>query len=234
MTLQVSIVKVNEETGEPVRDAVSGLCTTCGPGETGEFVGKIVKEDPSRSFDGYVNREATEKKVYRDVFKKGDLYFSSGDLLTVDDLGYVYFKDRTGDTFRWKGENVSTTEVESVVASFIGLSDVVVYGVTIPGCEGRAGMASIAVSAQDINLSDFLTHLRKSLPAYGVPCFVRLNEKGIETTGTFKLPKVSLQKEGYDPNVISDPLYFLDAQTRSYQKLDRSLYENILNGQIRF
>jgi solute carrier family 27 fatty acid transporter 1/4 len=171
--------------------------------------------------------------VYRDVFKKGDLYFSSGDLLTVDDLGYVYFKDRTGDTFRWKGENVSTTEVESVVASLVGLSDVVCYGVSVPGCEGRAGMASIAAAMEDIDMRVFYDHMRKSLPPYAVPLFVRLNQK-METTGTFKLPKVSLQKEGYDPNVISDPLFFLDVKSRSYQKLDDRSHEDILSGKIRF
>ena len=192
-----------------------------------------MKEDPSRSFDGYVNREATEKKVYRDVFKKGDLYFSSGDLLTVDDLGYVYFRDRTGDTFRWKSENVSTTEVESVIASFVGLSDIVVYGVPIASCEGRAGMATIAIHPDDMKLGDFLCHMRKCLPPYAIPCFVRLNQK-IETTGTFKLPKVSLQKEGFNPGSISDPIFYLDINSRTYQKLDQTVYQDILSGKIRF
>lgn len=192
-----------------------------------------MKEDPSRSFDGYVSREATEKKVYRDVFKKGDLYFSSGDLLNVDDLGYVYFRDRTGDTFRWKSENVSTTEVESVIASFVGLSDIVVYGVPVPSCEGRAGMATIAIHPNVMKLGDFYSHMRKSLPPYAIPCFVRLNQK-IETTGTFKLPKVALQKEGFNPESILDPIFYLDVNSRTYQKLDQTVYQDILSGKMRF
>jgi len=193
-------------------------------------VGKIVKEDPSRSFDGYVSKEATEKKIYRDVFKKGDMMFSSGDLLTVDDLGYVYFKDRTGDTFRWKSENVSTTEVEAVVASFVGLSDVVVYGVPVPGCEGRAGMASIAVN--DMDLPGFYSHLKQALPSYAIPCFIRFSQK-IETTGTFKLPKVSLQKEGFNPMTVMDRMFYLDIQSKTYRILDNPSFQHILNGNIR-
>lgn len=230
---KVSIIKVDEETGEPVRDK-SGLCIACGPGETGEFVGKIIKEDPTRSFDGYVNKEATEKKIYRDVFRKGDIVFSSGDLLWIDDLGFVYFKDRTGDTFRWKGENVSTTEVETVIMNQIKLSDVVVYGVPIDGCEGRAGMAAICdPSLNTDKLVNMFTHLDASLPRFAIPAFIRVVEK-MEATGTFKLPKVALQKEGYDPNVISDPLFYLDLSSNSYQPLSQDKYQGILSGSIRF
>lgn len=161
------------------------------------------------------------------------MVFSSGDLLTVDELGYVYFKDRTGDTFRWKGENVSTTEVESVVASFVGLSDIVVYGVPVPGCEGRAGMVSLAAKPEDLDMEAFHAHLKKSLPPYAIPCFIRFNQK-METTGTFKLPKVSLQKEGFNPQSVSDPIFFLNVKAKGYQMLDFPLFEGILSGQIRF
>ena len=226
---------MNEETGEPVRDKETGLCVTCGPGETGEFVGKIIKEDPTRSFDGYVSKEATEKKIYRNVFKQGDVVFSSGDLLEVDQLGYVYFKDRTGDTFRWKGENVSTTEVETVIMNQIKLSDVVVFGVTIPGCEGRAGMAAVSDPSLDADkLNQLLEHMDRSLPRFAVPVLIRV-VKEIETTGTFKLPKVALQKEGYSPASVSDPLYFLNpSPRRCYQRLDLAAYEDIVSGKIRF
>jgi len=189
----VSIIRVNEETGEAIRDA-NGLCIPCGPGESGEFVGKIIEQDPTRAFDGYANKDASEKKIIRDVFKKGDAAFASGDLLTIDDLGFVYFKDRTGDTYRWKGENVSTTEVESVVSNQVQLSDCVVYGVTVPGCEGKAGMAAIEDPNQQVNLVDLLNKLRRALPSYAIPVFVRLVKK-IETTGTFKLPKVFFESD---------------------------------------
>lgn len=198
-----------------------------------EFVGKIVLEDPTRSFDGYVNKDATEKKIYRDVFQKGDAVFASGDLLTIDDLGFVYFKDRTGDTYRWKGENVSTTEVETILQQQVELSDVVVYGVPVPGCEGRAGMAAISDPERLVDLQKLLPKLQKCLPAYSIPVFIRCVDR-IETTGTFKLPKVALQKEAYNPSIISDPLFYLDTTSGSYQKLDYSLYEDILNGQLRF
>lgn len=216
-----------------IRDSETGLCITCGPGDTGEFVGKIIKEDPTRAFDGYVNKEASEKKVYRDVYVKGDVVFASGDLLTIDDLGYVYFKDRTGDTFRWKGENVSTTEIESLLQQTVQLSDVVVYGVTVPGCEGKAGMAAISDPDRIVDLDYLLSSMKKSLPFYSIPIIIRVVDK-IETTGTFKLPKVTLQKEAYNPDIVKDPLYFLDFKLGKYVKLDNNLYEDILNGQIRF
>lgn len=165
-----------------IRDQETGLCITCGPGDTGEFVGKIVKEDPTRAFDGYVNKEASEKKVYRDVYVKGDAVFASGDLLTIDDLGFVYFKDRTGDTFRWKGENVSTTEIESLLQQTVQLSDCVVYGVTVPGCEGKAGMAAIADPDRILDLEHLLATMKKSLPFYAIPIIIRVVDK-IETTG---------------------------------------------------
>lgn len=229
----VNIIKVNEETGEPVRDPVSGLCIPCGPGDTGEFVGKIITTDPTRTFDGYASKEATEKKIYRNVFKQGDMAFSSGDLLTVDDLGYVYFKDRTGDTYRWKGENISTTEVETVIGTFVTLTDIVVYGVNIPSCEGKAGMAAITLPESKVEMDNFYTNVRKTLPPYAIPIFIRLCRE-IETTGTFKLPKVTLQKEGFNPQAVNDPIFYLDIQTKTYRRLDVSTYEDIMNGQIRF
>lgn len=161
------------------------------------------------------------------------MVFSSGDLLTVDDLGYVYFKDRTGDTFRWKGENVSTTEVETVVMNVVKLSDVVVFGVNVPGCEGKAGMVAIADPEKKVDVSTLFTQISSSLPSYALPLFVRLVDK-FETTGTFKLPKVTLQKESYDPSVVTDPLYYLDTKGGAYRMLNTTLYQDILNGQIRF
>ncbi len=127
----VRLIRVDDETGEVVRNPDTGLCVLCHPGEPGEFVGKIVKNHPSRSFDGYVNAQATQKKIVYDVLRKGDLWFRSGDLLTMDEFGWMYFMDRLGDTYRWKGENVSTMEVEAVISGCLRLQDAISYGVEV-------------------------------------------------------------------------------------------------------
>jgi acyl-CoA synthetase (AMP-forming)/AMP-acid ligase II len=125
----VSLIKVDED-GEPIRGR-DGLCIRCKPREPGMFIGLIDRGNPLRNFDGYADKNATKKKVARDVFRRGDAAFLSGDILEMDELGYLYFKDRTGDTFRWRGENVSTTEVEAVISNVAGLKDCVVYGVEV-------------------------------------------------------------------------------------------------------
>ncbi|UYV61948.1 SLC27A4, partial [Cordylochernes scorpioides] len=127
----VTLIRVDPDTSEPIRNE-EGLCMSCRPGEVGEFVGKIIVNDPVRSFDGYVNQSANQKKIINDAFRKGDKAFLSGDLLTMDMFGYLYFVDRTGDTFRWHGENVSTTEVEGAFTSILGMAECVCYGVEIP------------------------------------------------------------------------------------------------------
>ncbi|CAG2169858.1 unnamed protein product [Oppiella nova] len=227
-----SLVKVKESTGEHLRDE-NGICLHAKPYETGEFVGKIIDSDPTRAFDGYANKEATQKKIIYDVFSKGDRAFASGDLLTMDELGYLYFKDRTGDTFRWKGENVSTMEIETIISKFIHLVDCVVYGVEVPGCEGRAGMAAILDQNNGLDLNKLLRNLKKVLPAFAIPVFIRIC-KCLEMTGTHKLPKNSLQNEGYDPNLIREPIYFFDAKKDKYLRLDDKLYRDIQNSLIRF
>ncbi|NXU75691.1 S27A1 protein, partial [Oreotrochilus melanogaster] len=138
----IRLVKVNEDTMELVRDS-SGLCVPCSPGEPGLLVGQINQQDPLRRFDGYVSESATTKKIAYNVLQKGDQAYLSGDVLVMDELGYMYFKDRSGDTFRWRGENVSTTEVEGTLSHILNQTDVAVYGVEIPGVEGKAGMAAI-------------------------------------------------------------------------------------------
>lgn len=126
----VALIKVDEDTGEPIRGK-DGLCIRCKPFEPGMFVGKIMANHPIRDFHGYADPSATSKKVARDVFARGDAAFLSGDILVMDELGYLFFKDRTGDTFRWRGENVSTTEVEAVISNVAGLKDCCVYGVEV-------------------------------------------------------------------------------------------------------
>lgn len=188
--------------------------------------------NPSRAFLGYVDKAASSKKIVRDVFHKGDSAFLSGDLLVSDEYGNLYFKDRTGDTFRWKGENVSTSEVEAQVSNVAGYRDTVVYGVEIPNTEGRAGMAAILDVDQTLNLDELVAGLKTVLPAYARPQFIRLLNK-VDMTGTFKLKKIDLQKEGYDPTKITDSLYYLAANGK-YEKLDKAVYEQIINGKVRF
>ncbi|KAL4100912.1 hypothetical protein QTP88_020937 [Uroleucon formosanum] len=225
----ISIIRVNPETCEPIRNA-DGLCTRCNPGEPGVIVGKIISTNPSRQFLGYVNNEESEKKIVRDVFDKGDAAFLSGDLLVADEWGYLYFKDRTGDTFRWKGENVSTAEVEGVVSNIAGYRDCVVYGVEVPNSEGRAGMAAIVDKNNTLDVSTLSDGLQKALPSYARPLFIRkLNE--VEMTGTYKLKKIDLQRDGYDIERIKDQVYY--SNKGIYQELTIEAYTDIMSGKIR-
>jgi len=230
----VGLIKVTEDAEpEPIRGK-DGLCIACKPGEPGMFVGKIVNNDPIRDFHGYADKSATKRKVAYDVFKRGDAAFLSGDILVMDDDGYLFFLDRTGDTFRWRGENVSTTEVEAVISNVAALKDCVVYGVEVPGNEGRAGMAAILDTEGDLDLVDLATEMNKVLPAYAKPLFIRII-KQMRMTGTYKLQKKDYQKEGFDLDQIAqdDVIYFWDASTKSYVKFTKEIEENIKSGKIR-
>ncbi|NXA70713.1 S27A2 synthetase, partial [Mohoua ochrocephala] len=134
------LIRYNVEEDEPVRDE-RGLCIPVKPGETGLLVVKITRNTPFHGYAG--DSQKTEKKILRDVLAKGDAFFNSGDLLMMDHEKFMYFQDRVGDTFRWKGENVATTEVEATLASVSFIQEVNVYGVAVPGCEGRCGMAAV-------------------------------------------------------------------------------------------
>lgn len=227
----ISIIKADPDTGEPIRDK-NGLCQECKPNEPGVFIGKITA-NPSRSFLGYVDKKASEKKIVRDVFRKGDSAFLSGDILSADERGNLFFVDRTGDTFRWKGENCSTSEIEAQVSNEAGYRDCVVYGVEIVNVEGRAGMAAITDPERTLDLKALGDNLRKSLPTYARPQFIRVLEK-IDMTGTCKLKKVDLQKEGFDPNLIEDKIYFLNAKIQEYEALTIEVFNKIQNQELRF
>ncbi|MBN3323899.1 S27A4 protein, partial [Atractosteus spatula] len=222
------LVKVDEETMELIRRP-DGVCIPCKPGEPGQLVGRIIQNDPLRRFDGYVSESATSKKIARDVFKKGDSAYLSGDVLIMDEFGYMYFKDRTGDTFRWKGENVSTTEVEGTLSRILDMTDVVVYGVAVPGAEGKAGMAAIADPHNGTDLEKFGRKLERALPPYARPVFLRLLPE-VNKTGTYKFQKTEMKREGFNPNAVSDRLYFLEPSQGKYVPLDEELYQNILSG----
>lgn len=226
----VRLIRVSE-TGEVIRDS-NGICVLCQPGEPGEFVGKIIKNHPSRSFDGYVDAKATEKKIVKDVLKKGDMWFRSGDLLVSDAFGWMFFVDRLGDTYRWKGENVSTIEVEAVLSNVLNQQDAIVYGVEVPGVEGKAGMAAIVEPHEGIDLDKFIETVKKELPSYATPMFLRFVEE-LDITGTFKLKKLALQKEGFNPNVIKDPLYCYDSSKGTYRALDSPVYDDIMEMRFR-
>ncbi|XP_049811593.1 long-chain fatty acid transport protein 1-like isoform X2 [Schistocerca nitens] len=227
----LSIIKVDPATGEPIRNA-KGLCIECGPGEPGVFVGKIIHNDPSRAFLGYVDKAASQKKVIHNVLRKGDSAFISGDILVADKWGNLFFKDRTGDTFRWKGENVSTTEVEAVISNVANYRDSVVYGVQVPGMEGRAGMVAILDEDSTLDLKAFAEGLKQSLPSYARPIFLRILKK-VDMTGTYKLKKKDLQDEGFDPTNIKDRLYYLSSNG-TYELLTEDVFSQINNGKIRF
>ncbi|XP_052499375.1 long-chain fatty acid transport protein 1 isoform X2 [Budorcas taxicolor] len=224
----IRLVKVNEDTMELLRDA-QGLCIPCQTGEPGLLVGQINQQDPLRRFDGYISESATNKKIAHSVFRKGDSAYLSGDVLVMDELGYMYFRDRSGDTFRWRGENVSTTEVEGVLSRLLGQTDVAVYGVAVPGVEGKAGMAAIADPHGQLSPNALYEELQKVLAPYARPIFLRLLPQ-VDTTGTFKIQKTRLQHEGFDPRQTSDRLFFLDLKQGHYLPLDQGVYTRICSG----
>jgi fatty-acyl-CoA synthase len=226
------VVRFDVERQQPVRD-VRGFCIECKPDEPGEVIGKILKDAarPGQRFEGYASDADTELKILRDVFKRGDVWFRTGDLMRKDKAGYFYFIDRIGDTFRWKGENVSTTEVEEAVGQFEGVLEANVYGVTVPGHDGRAGMAAI-VAKDNLNLTALRDHLAQRLPEYARPVFLRVRQD-IDTTTTFKQKKMDLVKDGFDPGRTLDPVYFSDPQRKAFVRIDAALYEDIGAGRIR-
>jgi fatty-acyl-CoA synthase len=223
------IVKFDVEREEVVRGR-DGLCVECAPGEAGELLGEIGPRALVK-FEGYSDARATERKILRDVFERGDAYFRSGDLLRCDAEGFYYFVDRIGDTFRWKGENVSTGEVADVLAACPGVREANVYGVHVAEHEGRAGMAAI-VAAPGLDLAALHAHVARNLPAYARPLFLRIQAE-IEVTGTFKHRKLELVKQGFDPALIAEPLYFADASAGGWVPLDAALHARIARGELR-
>ncbi len=227
--LPARIIRFDVETEQPVRGP-DGFCIEAAPDEIGEAVGPITNE-PRQRFDGYNDEKQSQKKILTDVFVKGDRWFRTGDLMRMDADGYVYFVDRVGDTFRWKGENVSTSEVEIAVASFPGVKHAIVYGVAVPGQDGRAGMAAISPKT-GVDLAGLHAHLAASLPAYARPVFLRLQDEA-ETTGTLKYRKVDLVREGFDPTNTGDPLFVVDNEAGSYRPITAEVARDIISGKIR-
>ena len=228
----IALVRCDLDTGALLSGA-DGLCIRCGRDEAGEALGKIGDEMDThgRPFEGYTNAAASDAKVVRDVLAKGDAWFRTGDLMRRDGAGFFYFVDRLGDTFRWKGENVATEEVAEVLRSCPGVTEAVVYGVKVPGTEGRAGMAALTVDA-GFDLAAFRRHIEARLPEYARPLFLRLGES-IAATATFKPAKALLAREGYDPDVVGDALYVNDRAQGAFVPLDRPLQERLRGDQLR-
>jgi fatty-acyl-CoA synthase len=228
----MELVKCDAESGLPVRNE-DGYCLRVDPGETGHAISRISADpaSPGGRFEGYTDAAASGEKILRDVFSAGDEWYLTGDLMRRDKGGYYYFVDRVGDTFRWKSENVSTTETAAIIAACEGVTEAVVYGVSVPHAEGRAGMAAIVVD-DTFALGDFHRALTEKLPAYARPIFLRIRP-AMDLTGTFKPQKQHLKREGYDPSATADTLYFNDRGRNAFVPLDASVFERIQSGDMR-
>jgi fatty-acyl-CoA synthase len=218
-----AIIACDPDSGEPLRDA-KGRCRKVKTGETGLIIGFI---NPVMRFDGYLDEKATSKKILEDVFFRGDRWFNTGDLMRLDEGNWVAFADRAGDNYRWKGENISAGEVEASLHGCTGLVESIVYGVEVPGAEGRAGMAAL-VTNDEFSIETFARWVREKVPSYQQPRFVRILGSAAKTTGTFKYQKAAYRAEGYDPSRITDALYVRG--DGHYHALDANSYADIGAG----
>lgn len=226
-----AIVQYDKESEEPIRNE-KGFLIKVKKGEVGLLVGEITDKNP---FHGYTDASKTESCILKDGLKAGDRWFNTGDLMRDMGFRHAQFVDRTGDTFRWKGENVSTTEVEMILEDSPGVQEAIVYGVEIPNTNGRAGMASLKLSKplKDVNFKEVLSHLKQSLPAYAVPVFLSVNED-VKLTGTFKHVKGPLKDMGYDVGKNTQPVYVCLPNADSYVLLTTALQQEVDSGQYRY
>jgi fatty-acyl-CoA synthase len=227
-----ALVRFDFDRDEPARNS-EGFCIRCAAGEPGEAIGQLSEEHTNLGsrFEGYTTHERSEKKILRNVFKSGDSWVRTGDLMRKDARGFFYFVDRVGDTFRWKGENVATTEVAEVISEFPGIRHASVYGVAVPRSDGRAGMAALVIEG-DLDLRAFRQHLSDRLPHYARPLFLRICGE-LEATGTFKYTKSSLLQQGFDPEATEDVLYFDHPGDKRFVRIAPALFKAIQAGQVR-
>jgi fatty-acyl-CoA synthase len=233
--MQVALVRYDPAREEHPRDA-AGHLVRCREGEVGELLGRISEGFTAAGrFEGYTQASESEKKVLRNVFRDGDAWFRTGDLMRRDDHGHYHFVDRIGDTFRWKGENVSTQEVADVLDRFPAVELSAVYGVRLPGADGRVGMAALALRrGAELDGEGLYAHLDAALPAYAMPAFVRVLAS-LDLTSTFKIRKVALREQGFDPTLAGgDPLLYRDDAGRRYAPLTPEVREAVGSGGMRF
>ena len=220
----IRLVQFDTETETHPRNA-AGQLVECGAGEVGEIICQISKADGTvvSPFEGYTNEAETQKKILADVFEKGDRWWRSGDLFRRDEDDYYYFVDRIGDTFRFKAENVSTTEVAQQLSQALPDIELLnVYGVPVPSLGGQAGMAAIVMKpGREFDPHEFYGVAARELPHYAVPLFVRVSKEA-ELTANFKLRKVDLRRQGFDPGRVADPLYVISHRLHTYVPLDEA------------
>ncbi|XP_070539235.1 long-chain fatty acid transport protein 2-like [Ptychodera flava] len=222
------LVRCDYETAEPIRGE-DGRCISVGLGEVGLLLSPVVGK-----FNGYSrNEEQTEKKLVKSAFKDGDLYCNMGDLMVLDKGYYLYFVDRIGDTFRWKGENVATTEVADIIGKHLDIKEVTVYGVPIPGQDGCAGMVALVLKdGEKFDPKEFYDHVTVSLAMYACPRFLRIMET-LETSGTHKYKKAELRKQGFNPKDIRERMYYIDFSRGTYVPLNEQAHSHIVAGKTR-
>lgn len=225
----IAFVKFDVAEEQPVR-GLDGYCVKADVNEPGEALGEIGTSGAT-AFEGYHDKKATNAKILTDVFEKGDRWFRTGDLMRRDKEGYVYFVDRIGDTFRWKGENVATNDVSDAVSKYPGVQLANAYGVEVPGADGRAGMVAMTID-DSFRIEGLADHLKASLPSYAVPLFLRIQPEA-ETTGTMKLLKLALVKEGFDIEKVTDPIWFLEPGKRDYVAFGKAQMDRIHGGEYR-
>ncbi len=227
--MSFEVVKYDIEKDQPVKDE-EGFLIPVEKGETGLLIAEVTERSP---YEGYTNQQANQSKILRHVFKADDMYFNSGDLVQKQGYKHVAFVDRLGDTFRWKGENVATTEVEEVTNQFPQIDHSVVYGVQIPNSDGRAGMAAITLNTElnQFDLNRFSEHVKSKLPGYAVPMFLRIREQQ-DITGTFKYKKGDLKKEGFNFEVFNEPVFVLLPNQTQYQPLDKQTLSQLNLGTV--
>ncbi|CAI5744771.1 unnamed protein product [Peronospora destructor] len=224
-----AIVKYDVEKDDYIRSK-NGFVQQCAINEPGELLVKVSTKDSTREFKGYYkNAEESCKKVLTDVFKKGDMYFRTGDLFKEDERHCWHFVDRVGDTFRWKGENVATNEVAEAVSKFPGLSEICVYGVKVPGSDGRACMAAMVFDENSFHVKKFAEFVKQQLPSYAMPLFLRKLET-MSVTGTMKQEKAKLQKEGMDPSSVLDRLWVFNRVKDNYEPLTSETYHQVITN----
>jgi len=229
--LPYAIVKYDRETDTPFRNSV-GYMTKVRKGEAGLLIGHITEKAP---FHGYTDPSKTASSILKDAFEQGDQWFNTGDIMRHMGYRHAQFVDRTGDTFRWKGENVSTTEVEMLIEEVDTVTEAVVYGVEIPNTNGRAGMASIRLTRplEEFDFALFLQQMRTNMSDFSIPVFLSINE-GVELTGTFKHLKGPLKEKGFDVLKNTDPLYVWLPKTEEYVPLTQQLQQDIEKGEYRY